>query len=238
MQQLEKARLTNEETKESIVFQFNPETIQFAKAQKIGKSNSMTGKGAVQQTNGTDPVVLSLPLLLDDWEADTATVNRDVNLLISWLSPAKSTGDSSSVRPPSIEFSWGEFKLPEHAKFICLIKSADVTYTMFRPNGVPLRAEVTVKLESITKETTQSQKSPGALTSQNPTSGGRHARRSRTIRAGDDLAVVARQEYGNTKHWRYLAALNGIDDPFSVPPGKEVLLPARSELTRDGSWRT
>jgi len=73
---------------------------------------------------------------------------------------------------------------------------------------------------------------PSKTAGTNPTSGGLHARRSRRLERGDDLAVMATREYGSSAVWRQLAQFNGIDNPFRLPVGREIVLPDRSEFSR------
>src|SRR5207253_4703089 len=62
-------------------------------------------------------------------------------------------------------------------------------YTMFKPDGTPMRAICTLDVEEIPSE-------PGR---QNPTSGGLAARRSHTVVAGDSLASIAYRDRKSTR---------------------------------------
>jgi nucleoid-associated protein YgaU len=85
---------------------------------------------------------------------------------------------------------------------------------------VPIRGTATVTLKEIAAEPAK----------QNPTSGGRAARRSHLLVSGDTLASVAYAEYGDPALWRVLAEANGVDDPMRLSPGVTLLVPAADEI--------
>lgn len=206
-----------------VAFQFNPETLSFTKKAKFSSENTQSSQGGSRdQFQGTDPLELSLKMLLDDTVSQgfgpslAGSVSDRVNKLLSWTEPK----DASDPQPIKLVFEWGKLKIGTEGQFPCHCQSVQVDYSLFRDNGEPLRATATVKLRGVPVET------PG----QNPTSGGIHARRTRRVQLGDDLAVIAQQEYGKGSAWRVLADINGIDNPFQLPVGRELLLPERSEL--------
>ena len=131
--------------------------------------------------------------------------------------PTSSSKDTDRPSAPWVKFKWGVL-----TGFVGYIKSVSAKYTLFSPDGKPLRAVCTVALEELPNE-------PGK---QNPTSGGLHPRNAHTVTEGDSLAAIAYREYGSPVHWRALAEVNGIDDPLRLRPGQVVLIPALEELTR------
>ncbi len=42
--------------------------------------------------------------------------------------------------------------------------------------------------------------------------------------------MISSREYGNAGYWRQIADFNGIKDPFSLPVGRQIILPAADEL--------
>ena len=62
-------------------------------------------------------------------------------------------------------------------------------YTLFRADGVPLRATATISLEEI----------PAPEEGQNPTSGSLNSRRSHLVGDGDTLHSIAYDEYVEIK---------------------------------------
>lgn len=199
-------------------FQFNPETLAFTKKVTFEESKTQSsGDAPVRQFIGTDPIVLSLKMILDDTVGEGPAVADRVNQLLAWTNPAD---DSDPPHPHELTFEWGQLKIGSEARFPCHLESVQVEYSLFTDAGIPIRATASVTLKGM----------PTKKYGQNPTSGGIHARRSRRLRRGDDLAVIAHQEYGSTAVWRVLAELNGIDNPFRLPVGRELVLPDRNEI--------
>jgi len=107
--------------------------------------------------------------------------------------------------PPRCKFVWGNFS------FVCILKSVDVTYTVFLPNGTPVRATASVKLLQIEE---QSMYPP-----QNPTTRSA-ARKTWVVREGETLDWIAHQEYGDPALWRFIAQTNHLDNPRDLHPGQ------------------
>lgn len=211
---LEKAKLMDA-AGGTVDFQFNPETISFTQTAEFKEQSNISGPK--RQFIGTKPVELSLKMLLDEVTAKGMSVADRVSLLLSWTTAAD---DSDPPHPHELKFSWGQLKIAGLNAFRCHCKSVAVEYTLFTQKGVPVRANVTVKLAAIPP------KKPG----QNPTSGGVRPVRSRVMGRGDNLAALAFDEYGDPGRWRTVAALNNIDNPFRPPIGTEVILPIGYEI--------
>jgi nucleoid-associated protein YgaU len=45
------------------------------------------------------------------------------------------------------------------------------------------------------------------------------------IKQGETLDFIAAEEYGEARHWRYIAATNNINDPLRLRPGTVLSLP-------------
>ena len=65
----------------------------------------------------------------------------------------------------------------------------------------------------------------GLYPRQNPTSGGIAGHRTHILKEGETLDYLAAQEYGSAALWRYIADVNGIDDPLRLKPGHVLALP-------------
>lgn len=213
---LDKAKIVGNGSE--VRFQFNPETLSFTKKVTFEESKTQSsGDAPVRQFIGTDPVVLSLKMILDDTVGEGPRVADRINQLLAWTNPAD---DSDKPHPHELSFEWGQLKIGSEGRFACHLESVQVEYTLFTDAGVPIRATASVTLKGM----------PTKKYGQNPTSGGLHAKRSRRLKRGDDLAVIAHQEYGSSAAWRVLAEVNGIDNPFRLPVGRELVLPDRREI--------
>lgn len=204
-------------------FHFNPSTISFSKSARYGRNpNQSSGADPTVQYHGTDATELKLQILLDAVEDQPlGSVQREVERLLSWTNVPASKKNEPGASPPELRFTWGALKINKAHTFVGHLEQVDVTYEMFARDGRPLRAAVSLTLKSKSEEP--------AL--QNPTSGAERSRRSHVLRRGETLQSVAYLFFGTAAAWRMIAAMNGIDDPFRIRPGRELLLPDSTELS-------
>lgn len=198
-----------------VTFQFNPRELTFRKSARWGtdpaREAASTGPAEFQ---GAEPSTLDLEMFFDAAE-NHGNVAATVEKLFTCCVPTdKSRGQKKPV-PPLVVFHWGKI-----TGFPSYISSVTATYTLFTPEGTPVRAVCTVSLQEIATE-------PGA---QNPTSGALAARRTHTLVAGESLATIAHLDYGDPTMWRAIAEANGIDDPMRIPPGTALVVPAPDDL--------
>lgn len=220
---LAKAQLEADDPKGKVVFQFNPESISLSKSANFKERPTQTANDAPeQQFEGTEGTSLSFDVLLDATGPGGQDVSTAVNLMASWTNPTEKSRSSQKPEPPGLVFSWGQFKVLQAGDFKCHLSSISANYTMFSPSGVPLRAKVKLQLKA--KGSTPQR--------QNPTSGGIRPHRRHVLQRGDSLGVIAAREYGDAGYWRQIAEANGIDDPFRLPAGRQLILPAAEELRK------
>lgn len=199
-----------------VEFQFNPKELSLTKSAKWSVSPSRNRKGSgVPEFQGAEPCSMSLEMFFDASRKQDSSVVDAVEKLFQCCVPTDKSHQDQKGSPPWVVFHWGSI-----SGFTAYIASVAVKYTLFTAGGLPIRGTATVSLKEIAKEQAK----------QNPTSGGRSARRSHTLVAGDSLASVAYAEYGDPTLWRVLAAANGIDDPMRLRPGRTLLVPPPEEI--------
>ncbi|MGD8625754.1 MAG: hypothetical protein PVJ34_14545, partial [Anaerolineae bacterium] len=76
------------------------------------------------------------------------------------------------LAPPRVQFQWGGFML-----FLAVVEEVEISYTLFLPDGTPVRARATVKFK-------QFDDSDDYLRGQNPTTR-THARKTRVVKLGE-----------------------------------------------------
>ncbi|MFD3833584.1 LysM peptidoglycan-binding domain-containing protein [Streptomyces sp. NPDC058621] len=199
-------------------FQFNPRQLQLSRSAhwRCDPAVAYT-RGATSKFTGVSPAQLRVDVFLDSsGTPGSGTVLKQVELLLSCCEVTEQSVTSQAPSPPWVKFSWGSFST---VQFTAYVTNASAAYTLFSPNGTPLRATCSLALTEI----------PTSAKGQNPTSGALSARRVHRTVAGDTLASLAWREYGDPTRWRVIAEANGIDDPMRLRPGTELLLPAGSE---------
>lgn len=118
---------------------------------------------------------------------------------------SKGRGAGSMGAPPKCKFVWGSFS------FIAIVESVNVTFTMFLPDGTPVRARAKIKMKQIEEQ--------ALYAPQNPTTRST-PRKTWVVQEGQRLDWIAYQEYGDPALWRYIAQVNGLDDPHDLRPGQ------------------
>ena len=124
--------------------------------------------------------------------------------------------------PPICFFSWGKTGFPgsnlagpwakqrRENGFQCLVESVGQKFTLFSPQGVPLRATINVKLREFQTLAQQI----AAIDTQ-----------VYVAQAGDTLESIATQFYDDPSEWRQIAEHNNIEDPLELGAGASVEIP-------------
>jgi nucleoid-associated protein YgaU len=128
--------------------------------------------------------------------------------------------------PPIVSFVWNSSfpgaDISDFAgnqrrnEFRGLVESVRQKFTLFSPEGVPLRATLTLSLREY--KTLDEQLHQLNLSSPDRTHG-------HVVRQGDTLASIARRYYGRAADWRRIADGNGIEDPRRLLPGTVLAVP-------------
>jgi phage tail protein X len=197
----------------TVWFRFNP------KEYSVDRSSNWSAKPATADPDGTkseflnaQPRSMKLEMFFDGTELrNPVALRRDIALLFTTTVPHPSTIRRPPPSPPFVIFAWGMTR-----SFVAFVKQLGVKYTMFLPDGTPVRATANLTLEEI----------PPKALAQNPTSGGAGTLRTHTVVDGDSLQSLAYREYGSPAAWRAIAEANGIDDPLRLPAGSSLLMPA------------
>jgi len=109
-----------------------------------------------------------------------------------------------------LKLSWGTLL------FKCRLTSLEVTYTLFKPDGTPLRAKANASFEEYTDANTiakEANKSSPDLT------------HMRTVRSGDTLPLMCYRIYGDSKYYLHVAEANDLSDFRELKPGQTLLFP-------------
>lgn len=186
---------------------FNPENWQMQTKVRY-RSNTKSGNDSAQQDfDRVDAPSLSFDLLIDGTGASGQT--REVLADILFLEKVI-LFDGKEHQPNSLFIIWGTqiFK----GKAVTM----NVKYTLFRPNGTPLRAVVTLefiehkKLDNLILEMD--------LHSADLT-------QKRTVKTNDRLDLICHQIYQNSRHYIDVAAANQLTSFRKLPLGAELVYP-------------
>ena len=158
-------------------------------------------------------MVLKLNLVFDTYAKNTDITTEHTKKLWKMMMIDRSNINptTNKAEPPHCVFRWGRYE------FEGVITQMSETLTLFNKEGVPVRSKVQLSLQQIVDAE--------GFPSQNPTSGGGVAPKSRTIYAGDRLDLIAWEEYGDCSKWRLIAEANEWVDPLHMRPGQTLIVP-------------
>ncbi|MET0418449.1 MAG: LysM peptidoglycan-binding domain-containing protein [Actinoplanes sp.] len=191
--------------KNVVPLRFNPADF------KISKSNTFAEIGIpgletppIQYVRGGSES-LSLEALVDTSDTVEDVRVRFVQRLRDLMRP-----DEKEHAPPIVRFVWGPTVFPG------VLEKLDVTYQLFKPDGVPLRAKLDLTIREYRQVKDQVNDPPRS----SPT-----VEKSYLVRRGDTLSSIAAALYRDPGAWRVLARANGITDPRDVAPGRLLIVP-------------
>jgi len=118
--------------------------------------------------------------------------------------------------PPIVRFVWGKQKLKDEEEFKGVIESLNITYTLFTPEGVALRAKLSLVLKEYRPVKIQVDSRPKTSPD---------LEKNWVVRRGDTLSSIAGAVYRDPGVWREIARANQIQDPRAIAPGLVLTLP-------------
>jgi nucleoid-associated protein YgaU len=120
------------------------------------------------------------------------------------------TIDASTHAPPVVLFTWGTLS------FTCVLARASQKFIMFRPDGTPVRARVTVTFNEFKN---------GDLEAKEVKRETADYSKMYVVGQSETLSAIAGRVYGNPQTWRPLAIQNAVDDPRTLSVGQRLLVP-------------
>lgn len=201
---------------------FNPKELSVEKSNQFAEVNIPGLSSPIFQFVRGNARSVTMDLFFDTYEQGTDVrlftdriTGWDAGITFSNL-PKTAKGlmdiDSDLHAPPICIFIWGAFM------FQCIIERVTKRFTMFLPEGIPVRATLNVTLKEYREVDVQVKEI--ALQSADLTKKWR-------VTHGDSLWYIAFKEYGNSEDWRLIANANNIDNPRILYPGQELIIPVK-----------
>jgi Contractile injection system tube protein len=124
---------------------------------------------------------------------------------------------SSRIHSPKfVQLAWGTLL------FNCRLESLTINYTLFKPDGTPLRARANCSFVGFTSEL-QAQ-----LEARMSSPDVSHVL---TVKAGDTLPLMCYRIYGSSSYYAEVARVNGLTDFRRLMVGSRLLFPPLAEAT-------
>jgi hypothetical protein len=211
---------------QEIPFEFNPTEMTFDKSVQIAEIAIPGLDSPLLQFVRGQNEKLTLDLFFDTTEngmgADTVSVTTWTDKVYSLVKI-----EPELHAPPVCTLHWDK-RFPgcdlsdaaggnqKRFAFTCIVESVKQKFTLFSPDGVPLRATLTVGFREYKTLDTQPRR-------QNPSSPDRTHRH--TLSQGETLSAIAGRYYGRPGDWRAIAEANEINDPRRIAAGMALAVP-------------
>lgn len=218
------ARTTTE--KKTVTVQFNPSEYTIERHAHLSRRQSLGNNGSPDQGQvpAGEPARLIVPLYFDAvtelpalGTSEAKSSASGAEGLVPLLRESATAGSKENPaaacaeimqlvkfvrqchQPPKVNFLWGTLD------FIGVVENATAQYTMFAPGGTPVQARVQLVIVGeeravIQQSTQQPNESPNRT-------------KERTLAQGDQLWMIAGQEYDDPGQWKVIAEANGILNP-------------------------
>ena len=132
-----------EGTRIVVTAMFNPKEVSIDKSVPWTKSPVSKGDRPSLEFSSAEGRVMSFELMFDGYETATNVHTAFVDNLMKLAYVQDPNGPEDKKRPPKVAVKWGEGKLPE---FQGVIESVSTKYTLFLPDGTPVRASCRVSV--------------------------------------------------------------------------------------------
>jgi nucleoid-associated protein YgaU len=228
MEQLETAMMVAmwKDEMEFISVQFNPTEFTLTKGAQVAEI-AIPGLDTplVQFVRG-QAETLTVDFFFDTTEQGMGTGATSVTTLTDQIYQLMKI-EPDTHAPPVCSFLWNQ-KFPggdvsdkvgnqRRTDFQCIVENVKQRFTLFSPEGVPLRAIVTVTLREY--KTLDEQLRQLNLNSPDKT-------QSHVVKRGDTLSSIAGDHYALPGLWRAIADENRISDPRRLDAGAFLRVPA------------
>ena len=193
---------------DEFIVMFNPSTysqkyeIEYEQAQGQGTT------GSTQKFGRIKPQDYSFEFVFDG--TGVSSEKKDVSASIERFFEVTGKINSDIHRPLYLQISWG------HLISRCVLKSAEVTYNLFKPDGYPLRARVkAVFSENVddTLRTAEEGKNSPDLT------------HYRVVKEGDNLPLMAYRIYKDPSYYLKVARVNRLNNFRDLEVGTQIQFP-------------
>lgn len=227
MEQLETAMMVAmwHDEMEFISVQFNPTEFTLTKGAQVAEINIPGLDTPLLQFVRGQSEMLTVDLFFDTTESGMGTNATSVTTLTDQIYQLMKI-EPETHAPPICAFIWNK-KFPgadvsakvgnqKRTDFQCIVESVKQRFTLFSPEGVPLRAILTVSLREY--KTLDEQLKQLNLQSPDKT-------QSHVVQRGDTLSAIAGTHYRLPSAWRAIADENGIADPRRLDAGTFLRVP-------------
>ena len=187
---------------------FNPNTYSQKYEVEYEDRQGQGDSGSPQVFGNIKPQEYAFEFLFDG--TGTVADKVDVQQTVEEFLEVTGKMDGEIHRPRYLKLAWGSLISK------CVLKSAEVTYTLFKPDGYPLRAKAKATFAENVEDAlrvAEERKSSPDLT------------HIRTVRQGDHLSLMSQQLYGDPSYYIQVAAFNKLKNYRRLEVGQKLRFP-------------
>lgn len=235
---LEKAYLINSDKSQNFYFQFNPKDFTLKEAAEYEDEKTFAVGAPVNHYKKHKPASVDLTVYFDTSDTGDSVATKYVDKLRGFLKPdiEETVKNEKVKRPAHAVFAWKDFR------FECVITKVDTQYLMFKADGTPLRAKVTLGLnehkwnpgtfgaqaaDNVTLAGVLSSNKTATFERKSDAIAGNGKTSTYTTKSGDTVTSVAQQTGADPKD---IAMANDIDDMMELEVGIELVIPFSTEM--------
>jgi hypothetical protein len=196
----------------------NPENFSRDLKVKNDETQAQGASATAPKTNQVEPEEIKLEFIFDN----TGTVQGNhldgtevADQIADFLKVVYDFKDKIH-EPRKLKVIWGDFK------FDCKLTALSINYTLFKPDGKPLRA----KLSGTFRGYVEDQKRVRKENKQSP-----DLTHVRTFSGEEALHYLTYDIYGNNKYYLQVAKVNQLTSPRLIETGRELIFPPIKKST-------
>lgn len=208
---VEKATITNTVTNEQLPVLFNPEEYTLQKSNTFAQANVPGLSSPILQFVNGNMRTLDMELFVDTLEAHGSAnaAGDDVRNLTDQITGLLDI-DPTTHAPPVLLFTWGSLA------FLCVLASVSQRFTLFKPDGTPVRARLNVTFNEYRNAELEAKEIKRETADYT---------KLHTVIMGETLPGIATRVYGEAALWRPIALMNRLDHPGDISAGQQLMIP-------------
>lgn len=192
----------------------NPSSYSHARSIAYNKKKVLGQMGSDTKFCGIEPEKVNFDFLIDGTgvvkQLNAGNEPLDVKTQVKQLTDVVYTYDGNNHEPNHVRILWGRLI------FFGRLESMSLEYTLFKPNGVPLRAKVKLAFAgfmSKEEEALRANKSSPDLS------------HLIEVRAGDTLPMLCYRVYKDSSYYLEIAEINNLSNFRELKPGSKLHFP-------------
>lgn len=209
---------TGEDPSRQFTTPINPESFSQTYRVNVDTQTGHGNQGSEARYRSTAPEELRLEFILDGTKVmegyggdNTSYINKPVHDQLADLKKCVYNMDGDIHRPRFLIVHWGS-----EIDFRCVLSNLELNFTLFEPDGKPLRVKVNATFlahKSREELEAESRRSSPDLT------------HYRTVKQGDRLDLMTWGIYNDSKYFLQVGKVNALTTIRKIKPGTELYFP-------------